>query len=79
MVMIQRLGQKLYIKDRTGVSVLTHMWMMSERFVGLIVSKQRNPDTALSVFTELLVPVMDKHAPVRKLLELLGLPGSMMN
>ena len=31
------------------------------------VSKQRDPDTALSVFTELLVPVMDKHAPVRKL------------
>ena len=31
------------------------------------VSKQRDPDNALNVFTKLLVPVMDKHAPVRRL------------
>lgn len=30
------------------------------------VSKQCDPDTALDAFTELLVPVMNKHAPIRK-------------
>ena len=46
------------------------------------VSKQRDPDTALNVFTERLVPVMDKHATVRRLtvrVQLLGLPGLMVN
>lgn len=31
------------------------------------VIKQSNPDTALNAFTELLIPVIDKHAPVRRL------------
>lgn len=31
------------------------------------VSKERDPDAALDVFMKLLLPVIDKHAPVRKL------------
>ena len=41
------------------------MWMMLKIFVGLI--NEEHPDAALDEFMKLLLSIIDKHSPVKKL------------
>ena len=54
------------------------MWMILQIFVGLVINKEHS-DAALDEFMKLLLSIIDKHAPVKKLLELLSLHQLMRN
>ena len=55
------------IRDHTKDFAVTLMWIMLKNSCWSDVINEEHPDTALDEFMKLLLPIIDKHAPVKKL------------
>jgi hypothetical protein len=55
------------MRDHTTYFAVTLIWMMLKHICWSDVINEEHPDAALDEFVKLLLPVIDKHAPVKKM------------